>query len=82
MTNIKWNLKAFEEIRKSEETKALLQEVVDGVLEDVGELYKGEVTTGKHRAAGRVWTAGTHAERSNAKHNTLVIALAKAGGHI
>jgi hypothetical protein len=78
---IKWNLKGFEEVRKSQEVKDALQDIVDDVLEDVGtELYKGEVTEGKNRAAGRVWTAGTHAERSNAKHNTLLTALAKLEG--
>jgi hypothetical protein len=78
---IKWNIKAFGEIAKSEEVQAALQDKVDAVLEDVGdELYKGEVSVGKNRAAGRVWTAGTHAERSNAKHNTLLTALAKLEG--
>lgn len=78
---IKWNLKAFQEIRTSDETRAVVQDVVDGILEEVGEdLYKGEVSEGGKRAVGRVWTAGTHAERSNAKHNTLVEALGNAGG--
>lgn len=77
---VKWNLKAFKELRKTAEAKALLQDIVDGVLHEVGDLYKGEVSDGTNRAVGRVWTAGTHAERSNAKHNTLVKAIGNAGG--
>lgn len=79
-TNIKWNLKAFREIRTSPEVNAMLQDVVDGILDEVGDdLYKAHVTEGDKRSVGRVWTAGTHAERSNAKHNTLVKAIANAG---
>lgn len=86
--NIKWNLSAFEDIRKSAEVKAALQEVVDTILDDANtdtfvngeeDLYKGAVSDGDTRSVGRVWTAGTHAERSNAKHNTLIKALGNAG---
>lgn len=74
--SIKWNLKAFENVRKSAEVEAALQDVVDALLEQTGDdLYKGEVTSGKTRSRGTVWTAGTHAERSNAKNNTLVKAI-------
>jgi hypothetical protein len=74
---IKWNLDVFKDVRKSPEVEAALQDVVDALLEQTGEdLYAGEVSAGKTRSRGTVWTKGTHAERSNAKHNTLVKALA------
>lgn len=77
---LKWNLKAFKEVRKSPEVDVALQNIVDSILGEVGaDLYKGEVSEGSTRLVGRVWTAGTHAERSNAKHNTLVKAIANAG---
>lgn len=79
---IKWNLKSFAEIRNCDEVKEALQEKVNAILDEINDdqLYESEVTEGKHRAAGRVWTAGTHAERSNAKHNTLIHALAAIEG--
>lgn len=84
---IKWNLKAFKELRTSPDVDVALQNIVDSILNEVNtgvpagedDLYKGNVSKGKTRSVGRVWTAGTHAERSNAKHNTLVRAIANAG---
>lgn len=77
--NIKWNLKAFAEIRTSPEVNDMLQGVLNDIIDEVGDdLYNDEVSEGGKRSVGRVWTAGTHAERSNAKHNTLIKALSKA----
>lgn len=75
---IQWKLQGFKEIRKSPEMEALLQKVIDEMLNELGEGYEGDVTQTRNRARGGVVTASNQAKRENARDNSLLRALAKA----
>lgn len=75
---IKWNMKAFQEIRTSNDTENMLQGVVDGILSEVGTNYEGNVETGKTRSRGGVVTSNYDAILENSTDNTLLRALSNA----
>lgn len=77
---ITWNIAGFKQLRKSPEMEALLQKIVDEMLNDLGEGYEGDVELGRTRARAGVVTRTQQAKRDNARHNSLLRALAKARG--
>lgn len=73
---IKWNIRAFEQIRRLPKVDAMLQDVVDQVeeqLPDVG--YEGHVEPGRTRSRGSVVTAEFEAIVDNSDHQSLLRAL-------
>lgn len=75
---IRWKMNGFKQVRKSQEMEALLQKVVDEMLNELGEGYEGDVEEGSSRLRAGVLTATQQAKRDNARHNSLLRALAKA----
>lgn len=75
---MQWKMKGFKEVRTSQEMEALLQKVIDEMVNDLGEGYEGDVQTGRTRSRGGVVTASEKAKRENARNNTLLRALAAA----
>ncbi|MEU3599890.1 hypothetical protein ABZ714_14360 [Streptomyces sp. NPDC006798] len=71
-------MKGFKEVRTSPEMEAVLQEVVDEMLAELGEGYEGNVQAGSRRSRGGVVTASEEAARENSRDNTLLRALANA----
>ena len=73
---IKWNIKGFEEIRRSAEVEEALEEAVEQVLDQVGEEhYAGNVQAGKTRSRGGVVTADFEGILENDQEQTLLRAL-------
>lgn len=80
-TRIKWNRKAFAEVRTSPETNAALQGIVDDLLAEVGtEGYAGGVNPGRSRSRGYVVTTSWRTIRHEARDHTLLRALAARAG--
>jgi hypothetical protein len=75
---IDWKIAGFKKLRKSPEMQALLQEIVDEMLADLGDGYEGDVQEGRTRARGLVATDSFEARRDNATNQALLRALAKA----
>lgn len=76
MKHIRWNLRAFEEIRRLPGVDARIQSEVTRVLDTVGrEHYDGGVEPGKSRSRGYVVTIDGVAIRDNARNHTLLRAL-------
>lgn len=74
---IKWNLPAFEEIRRLPEVDDVLQDAVDDVMVQVGEEhYEGGVSAGKSRSRGGVVTADYEGIKDNNENQSLLRALA------
>lgn len=78
VTRIQWRMKGFKEIRTSPEMEAVLQDVINDMLAELGEGYEGDVQTGSRRSRGGVVTASEAAARENSRDNTLLRALANA----
>lgn len=78
---IRWNIGAFEEIRRSPEVEAALQEQVDRITDATGhpEDYAGGVEDGKSRSRGYVVTKTYAGIRREAKEHTLLRALGGEG---
>lgn len=74
-TRIKWNVKAFEEIRRMSTVEAALQSEVSSILSRVGEGYDGGVEPGATRSRGYVVTTTGEAIRDNAENHTLLRAI-------
>ena len=72
---IRWNVSAFEEIRRSPAVNARLQQEVSRILGQVGEGYAGGVEAGATRSRGYVVTTTGEAIRDNAENHTLLRAL-------
>lgn len=74
---IRWNVSAFEEIRRSPEVDAALQAQVDRIISTTGhpEDYAGGVEPGKTRSRGYVVTKTYAGIRREAKEHTLLRAL-------
>lgn len=77
---ITWNIAGFKKVRKTPEMEAFLQKIVDEMLNELGEGYEGDVAQGRTRARAGVRTKTRQAKRDNARHNSLLRALAKARG--
>lgn len=77
-TRIRWNLKAFEAIRRLPKVDAALSEHVEGVLDDVGRAhYDGGVEPGKSRSRGYVVTKDLAGIIDQSKNASLQRALAR-----
>lgn len=75
---IKWNLRGFEDLRRSPGVNALLNREVDRILEGAGGYpgdYKGGVEPGRTRSRGYVVTNSVPAMRREAKDHALLRAL-------
>ena len=82
---LKFRMKGFEEIRRSDRAVSLLQSRVDAAAAEAGEGYAGSVVQGEGRgtlgrAIGTVYTETPEAMRDNAKHNTLLEVFDRLGG--
>lgn len=79
MARIEFNESAIKELLSGSATRADIQRRVDVVRQTAAGMYgasnyKGDVIT-TDRAHGAVWAGDRYAERSCAKHNTLIKAL-------
>lgn len=77
MTQIRWNIRGFKELRKSPEMEALLEDLVKQMTDELGDGYEGSVEQGRSRARGSVITATNKAKHDNAENNELLRALSK-----
>lgn len=77
LVKMKWNLKAFREIRNAEGTQEFCLEQANKILAGCGEEkgYIADVQKGKARCHALVKTTNEHSRRDNAKHNTLIKSL-------
>ena len=72
---IKLNSKGIQELLKSPEISAAVQEVCERIKTNAGSGYGSNVQTGKKRAVGRVYAATRKALSDNYKNNTLLKAM-------
>lgn len=72
---IRWNIRAFEELRRSPGVEARLQQEVDRVLGQLPDGYEGGVESGATRSRGYVVTGDGDAARDNAENHSLLRAL-------
>lgn len=88
MSNIEireWNFEGFTEIRTSPGVRSLVDKHAKQVAEKAGRGFgwEGRISEGdslKARYRATVFPMSTRARRKNAKHNTLIKALGRAGG--
>lgn len=77
---IRWNVKAFEELRRLPEVEDVLQGEVSRILGEVGDGdYAGGVEPGSSRSRGYVVTTSGDAIRAEAEDHTLLRALSNGG---
>lgn len=79
MAQMKWNFKAFEQIRRLPGVKAALKAEVDAIAASAGPGYVSHVDEGKTRSRGSVVTGDAKAIRDNSKNSTLLRALQARG---
>lgn len=72
MTKIKWNFRAFEQLRREPGVKASIDARAKRIAAAAGDGYEAGSYAGKTRHRGSVITANTRAMRDNAKNNTLL----------
>lgn len=72
---IRWNIRAFQDLRRSSGVEARLKQEVDRVLADVGPGYDGGVEAGKSRSRGYVVTATNEAIVHEATDHALLRSL-------
>lgn len=76
---IRWNVKAFQDLRRSAAVEARLQKEVSRVLAEIGDVdgtnYVGGVEPGKSRSRGYVVTASPEAMIAEAEDHALIRAL-------
>lgn len=77
---IKWNVRAFEDIRRSAGVKARLKREADAVASASGRGYVVQTGEGKSRSRAAVIAATPEAARDNSKNNTLLRSLSSRGG--
>lgn len=75
MAKIKWNLRAFEEIRRAPGVQADLAARAARVESAAGDGHASGVEPGKTRARGYVVTVTYDAVRRNARYHSLLKAL-------
>lgn len=76
MARIKWNRKAFEELRRMAAIEAALREEVEKALDKVGrEHYAGGVERGKSRSRGYVVTTDAEGIEQESEEQSLLRAL-------
>jgi hypothetical protein len=69
---IKWNLRAFDEIRRSPKVEAELRRRAQRIATACGPGYVAVSGKGRTRARAAVITADQRAVRDNASNNTLI----------
>ncbi len=69
---IKWNLPAFEEIRRLPAVRRDLEQRAEDIADACGDGYVAESGEGKTRSRAAVITATPRAMRDNAKNNTII----------
>lgn len=74
-TKVRWNLKAFQQIRRLPTVDDMLQDVVDDITGQLPDGYEGGVTSGRTRSRGSVVTADMDAILDNHEHQSLLRAL-------
>ena len=77
---VRWNVKAFEEIRRMDSVDEDLSRRVEAIREGCGDGYDAHVEPGKSRTRGAVVTASSAAIIDNARHNTLLRNLDRGRG--
>ena len=77
--DIKWNLKAFKQIRTSPEMKARLGKDAEAIAKSAGTGYEAGVGDGKTRARASVITGDPDTMRKEAKNGNLLRALSNRG---
>lgn len=80
MATIKWNVKAFEQLRNSPGVRADLERRVAAIAGQLPEGYESGVEQGKTRLRGYVVTADSEAMRHEATSNAMVRALGAGRG--
>lgn len=74
-TKYKWRLAGFQEIRRSAETRKMLQDAVDDVVQGLPDGYEAEVTSGRSRLRGTVVTTDYEAMLDNEENDSLLRGL-------
>lgn len=69
---VKYNMKAFEEIRRLPKTKSTLESSGSKIAEACGDGYEMRSGEGKTRSRASVLTTNAKAMRDNRKNNTLL----------
>lgn len=76
---IRWNIGAFEALRRSPAVKARLAQEVAAVRGRLGDGYASGVEEGATRSRGYVMTETVEAMRDNAENHSLARALGGGG---
>lgn len=74
-TKIKWNVKAFRELRLEPGVIADLEKRAEAVAAAAGDGYEASAMAGKNRGRASVITANYAAIRDNARNQTLLRSL-------
>ena len=74
-TRIKLNLAGFRKLRRSPEVMADLEKRARRIADAAGPGHAGEVTKGRTRALGMVWTDTHEARRGEAANRSLTRAI-------
>lgn len=77
--SFRWNLKGFQQLRRSPEIKARLQRDSEAVAKSAGDGYEVRPGEGKTRSRSSVVTASADAMRAESKSNNLLRALQSRG---
>ncbi|PVE94994.1 hypothetical protein [Microbacterium sp. TPD7012] len=74
-SQIKWNLRAFRELRLEPGVIDDLGERADAIADAAGPGYEASTFEGKNRGRASVITANANARRDNARNQTLIRSL-------
>lgn len=74
-TRIKWNVKAFRELRLEPDVIADLEDRAERIADSAGDGYEASAQAGKNRGRASVITGDYAAMRDNAKNQSLLRAL-------
>lgn len=77
---IRWNGKAFEQIRRLPETKAELRRHANAIAQRCGKGYVAVSGEGRTRSRAAVLAVSHTAREDNAKNNTLVREIGRHAG--
>ena len=76
---IKWNIKAFQQLRRSAGVKNRLKSEAESIARSAGSGYVVNTGEGKTRSRASVITGDYDSIRDNSKNNTLLRALGNRG---
>lgn len=79
MARIKWNIKGFQELRKSVGVQKRLDKEGDGIAASATGEYVVKTDVGRNRARTAVITADAETIRENSKNSALLRALNSKG---